>query len=254
VLGGEELLREVDVLVVASEPDLRFHHTALALEHGLDVLLEQPVAPTVENARMLDRIASLRPLTPVVQVSQPDRFHPALGRLSELLAEEPALAIEFRRRGPQPAGMLQDIHTLVGLARSPLVRLQASGDARYSVATLVFENGLVGTLSAGEVGHGPVHEVVATTADSTIAVDALAGTIESSRGGVCERVQVPLGDPLLAQAKTFLAAVRHRARPEVTLRTASACLEVAESVRECLAVQAAATGAMSPQAPPAAAD
>jgi hypothetical protein len=40
----------------------------------------------------------------------------------------------------------------------------------------------------------------------------------------------------------------------VTLRTATACLEVAESVRECLAVQAAVTGVLSPQADQASAD
>lgn len=254
VRGGEEILDSVDAVVIASSPADRFHHTALALEAGLDILVEQPVAPTVENARMLDRIASLRPTAPVVQVSQPDHFNPALRELARLLAGTEPVAIEFRRLSTKQGGMLNDVHTLVSLARSPLVRLQASGSPRHAVATLVFESGLVGTLTHGETGHGPVHQVRATTAGSTIAVDALSGTVEVSRGDVCERSQVPVGDPLVAQAESFLKAVRKRSRPEVTLRTATACLEVAESVRECLAVQAAVTGVLSPQADQASAD
>jgi predicted dehydrogenase len=134
------------------------------------------------------------------------------------------------------------VHTLVSLARSPLVRLHASGTGAYAVATLVFESGLVGTLAAGSAGPAESQQVLATAPDTTIAVDALTGAIEVARDGVVERTQVDVGNPLAAQAASFLTAVRERGRPELGLRTATSCLEVAESVRECLALQAAATG------------
>jgi predicted dehydrogenase len=236
--GGEEILGSCEAVVIASPLEERFHHTALALEAGLDVLVEQPVAPTVENARMLERIARLRPVPPVVQVSQPDHFNPALRTLDG----ETPLAIDFRRRGSSPDAMLHDVHTLVRIARSPLIRVQASGDARYAVATLTFESGLIATLAAGEAGPSPAHEVVATTADSVIAIDALTGDIEVTRAGVRERTRVELGDPLATQEESFLDAVRERGRPAVGLRTAIACQEVVAKVSECLAVQAAATG------------
>jgi hypothetical protein len=64
VRGGEpEMLVEcVDAVVVGagSDSDDRFHHVALALEAGRDLLVEQPVP----NARMLERIAALRPARP----------------------------------------------------------------------------------------------------------------------------------------------------------------------------------------------
>ncbi|MEA2466167.1 MAG: hypothetical protein QOJ57_293 [Thermoleophilaceae bacterium] len=249
VAGGEELLGSVDAIVVASEPDLRFHHAALALEHGLDVLIEQPVAPTQENARMLERIASLRPSPAVVQVSQPDHFNPAL----RMLSDQTLLAIDFRRHASGLGGMLHDIYTVTELARSPLVRVHASGHAGYAVATLVFESGLIATLAAGEAGPGPRCRVLATTADSEIAIDALTGAVEVARAASCVRTQMEIGDPLAAQAQSFLRAVRERSRPEVSLRTAIACLEVSDRVRECLAVQAAAAG-LPAQAAPGAAD
>jgi predicted dehydrogenase len=249
VIGGEELIRSLDVAVVASEPHLRFHHTALALEHGLDVLVEQPVAPTVENARMLERIASLRPSRPVVQVSQPDHFNPALRRAGELAEGSAPVAVDIRRLLSEPSGMLHDVHTLIALARSPLVRLQASGTNSYAVATLVFESGLVGTLAAGCTGRARAHEVVVTTTDAVIAADALTGAVEIARGEVREHTQMPVGDQLASQARSFLAAVRERGRPDVGLRTAAACQEVVAAVRDCLAIQAAAAGEPSQAAP-----
>jgi predicted dehydrogenase len=246
-VGGEELLSagSIDAAVIASVPEARFHHTALALENRLDVLVEQPLAPTVENAQMLERIASLRPVRPVVQVSAADHFNPALRRL----LDERLVAIEFRRRGGGPSGLLSDVRTLVSIARSPLLQVHASGGGAYSIATLVFESGLVGTLSGGEAGPGPGHEVIATRADALIAIDALTGTIAVTRDGVCERTQVPVGDSLTAQARSFCGAIRERGRPDVGLRTAAACLEVGERIRECLALQAAATGVPSETAP-----
>jgi len=178
-----------------------------------------------------------------VQVSQPDHFNPALRRLPERLGGARPVAIDFRRRHAAGSdAMLADVHTLVDLARSPLVRLQASGGETHATATLVFESGLIGTLSASSAGPAPAHEVLVTTPDALIAVDALSGVVELSRDGVCERTDMQVGDPLAVQAESFLLAVRRRAKPVVGLRAACACQEVLNAVRECLAVQSAATG------------
>jgi predicted dehydrogenase len=208
----EDMLPKVDAVVVASQPEERFHHTALALEHELDVLIEQPVAPAVENAWMLERIAKLRPAEPVVQVSQPYAFDPAFIQLAAL----DAVALDLRRRGSAP--LEYDAHTLLALAQSPLLRLQAAGHGEHSVATLVFEN-LIATLSAGRFGPGGC-TVRAEAAETSVAVE--------------------LAPAYVAQAESFVAAVRDRSRPRITLRDAIASMDVVAGVRECLAVQAAA--------------
>jgi predicted dehydrogenase len=220
----DEMLPKVDALVVASVPEERFHQTALALEHDRHVLVEQPVAPTAENAWMLDRIARLRPAEPVVQISQPDAFDPALGRLAALAAERVLVALDVRRRGEAPVE--RDLHTMLSLAGSPLMRLQAAGGPKYTVATLAFESGLIATLSHGALRTGPACRITAECATDTIVAD-----LGSS-----------VADPFAAQAESFLKAIRDRARPAMTLRTAIACMDVAAGIRECLAVQSAASG------------
>ena len=247
VVRGElrDLLESVDAVVVASPADDRFHHAALVLEAGLDLLVEQPVP----NPRMLERIASLRPTRPVVAVSHPDLFNPLLPELHG----HDAVAIETRRLGPGCGdvvreAMVHDVELMAGLARSPLVRLHASGrgDPSHCVATLVFESGLVGTLIAGAAGPEPISEISLTGRDVHVTADLARGSLELARAGVRERVEVPVGDPFLAQAASFLEAVRTRGAPVMTLRRACSCIEVADTVRERLAVQAAAAGVLAP--------
>ena len=231
----ERLLAEVDAVSVASTPADHFHHVALALEHGLDVLVEQPLATTVENGRMLERIALLRPLRPVLVVSHPDAFHPPLAHLHAALAETPAAAVEIRRLTHAgdvlSEAMIRDVRTLVELARSPLVRLHASGraDPDYAVATLTFESGLIGTLScARSSAPAEACTITATGMDLDVRLDLPAAGA--------------FADPLTAQVASFLDDVRTRAGGVAQLRNAIACIEVVASVRECIAVQAAATG------------
>jgi predicted dehydrogenase len=271
----EEMLGEVDVVSVASPSSLHFHHTALALEHGLDVLVEKPLALTVENARMLERMASLREAKPVVQVGHIEHFNPAIVELRKLVGQYPPIAIDMQRLGPFDGRnpdtdvvqdlMLHDIHVLTTLADSPLVRVQASGrrvrndeHTDYAVATFVFESGLIATLSASRVTEEKIRRMTVTAADAHITLDSMNRSLELSRWtslrgvdasagyrqeSVLERVFVPMEEPLVAQIQSFLKCVRERGAPEVPLRTGTACLQVVDAVRECIAAQAAATGA-----------
>jgi len=273
----EDLLNDVDVVSVASPSSMHFHHTALALEHGLDVLVEKPLSLTVENATMLERMASLRPTPPVVQVGHIEHFNPAIVELRKLLAEYPPIAIDMQRLGPFDGRisdtdvvqdlMLHDIHVLTTVADSPLVRVQASGrrvrsedHTDYAVATFVFESGLIATLSASRVTEEKIRRLTVTASDAHITLDSMNRSLELSRwtslrgtaGGesasyrqesVLERVFVPIEEPLVAQIQSFLKCVRERTAPEVPLRTGTACLQIVDAVRECIAAQAAATGA-----------
>lgn len=273
----EDMLRDVDVVSIASPSSMHFHHTALALEHGLDVLVEKPLALTVENALMLERMASLRPSQPVVQVGHIEHFNPAIVELRKLLTEHEPIAIDMQRLGPFDGRisdtdvvqdlMLHDIHVLITVANSPLVRVQASGrrvrsedHTDYAVATFVFESGLIATLSASRVTEEKIRRLTVTASDAHITLDSMNRSLELSRwtslrgaaGGtsagyrqesVVERVFVPIEEPLVAQIQSFLKCVRERSAPEVPLRTGTACLQVVDAVRECIAAQAAATGA-----------
>jgi predicted dehydrogenase len=264
----ERLLADIDVVSVASPSSLHFEHTALALEHGLDVLVEKPLATTVEDARMLERLADLRAERPVVQVGHIEHFNPAIVELRKLLGEHEPIAVHMQRLGPFDGRiadtdvvqdlMLHDIHVLLTIAGSPLVDVRASGrrvrsetHTDYAIATFTFESGLIATLAASRVTEEKIRGLNVTTADAHITLDSMQRSLQLSRmtslrgatGGasgyrqesVVQRVFVPIEEPLVAQIASFLRAVRTRSQPEVPLRTGRACLEVVELVCERIA-------------------
>jgi len=47
----------------------------------------------------------------------------------------------------------------------------------------------------------------------------------------------------VAQIQSFLRCVRDRSVPEVPLSAGTTCLQIVDAVRECIAAQAATTGA-----------
>ena len=276
----EELLAEVDVVSVASPSGLHLEHTALALEHGVDVLVEKPLALSLEDARMIERLASLNPREPIVQVGHIEHLNPAVCELRKLIRGDEVVAIDMRRLGPydeRSAGsdvvqdlMLHDIHVLLSVTDSPLAEVRAAGrtlkghsGADYATATMVFENGVIGTLAASRVTEEKVRQLTVTTTDAHVTVDVMQRTVTISRwtslrGGdagapgyrqesVLERVYVPVEEPLVAQIHSFLRCVRERAVPEVPVGTGVACLEVVDSVRDAIAGAArpAATAALN---------
>ena len=274
----DALLADVDVVSIASPSSLHFEHAARALEAGVDVLVEKPLAMTVDQAHLLERIADLRPRRPVAQVGLIEHFNPAVSELRKLLDGEDLVAVDMQRLGPFDGRiadtdvvqdlMLHDVHVLLTLARSPLVSVQARGrrvrsrdHADYAVATLVFESGLIASLSASRVTEEKIRRMTVTTSDAHVTVDSLQRTLEISRWtslradaqqasaayrqeSVIERVYVPMEEPLVAQIHSFLRCVRDRGRPEVPLSMGTACLEVIDEVRE--QIGAGATPAAGP--------
>jgi predicted dehydrogenase len=80
--GLKALLDECDAAIVAVPTS---HHLAVALqafEHGVDLLIEKPLAGTVEECRRIAQAAAERGR--IVQVGHVERFNPAVRAMSNL--------------------------------------------------------------------------------------------------------------------------------------------------------------------------
>ena len=258
----EELLESVDVVSIASPSRLHVVHARLALERGVDVLVEKPLALTAEDGRELQRIAEAHDWDPVVQVGHIEHFNPAVRELRKLLSGHQVLALAVERLGPADGRiddtdvihdlMLHDVHVLLTLVDASLSAAHAvgrsikgDGPTDYAVANLLFEDGVIATLSASRITQDKVRRMSVSTAEAHITVDYLQRTVNVCRltdlradGGagsyrqesVVERIFVPMEEPLVAQLQSFLSAVRERRAPEVPLAAGVRCLEVVEAL------------------------
>jgi predicted dehydrogenase len=155
-----DLLPDVDAAVVAVPTT---HHHAVAsdyLDRGVPLLIEKPLAATLEQAEALVEIANRRGV--VLQVGHIERFNPAF---AELLGRplQPKF-VECERLGSFTGRstdigvvldlMIHDLDLLRALVAAPVRSVQALGLAVFggqedvAHARLEFANGCVATLTA----------------------------------------------------------------------------------------------------------
>ncbi len=138
------------------------------LEQGVSVLVEKPMAATLEEAREMEAAARERGL--VLQVGHIERFNPALSVFHELDVQP--RFIEAHRLAPFNFRtldvsvvmdlMIHDLDIVMELAGSPLARVDAVGSrvlgqhVDIANARLVFENGCVANVTASRVSFEPL--------------------------------------------------------------------------------------------------
>ncbi len=204
-----ELPGRVEAVVVAAPTGL---HAAVALpllEAGIDLLVEKPLAATVEDARSI--AAAARRLGRTVAVGHVERHNPAW-RSAAARAGEVSF-VEARRLAPftfrsMDVGvvhdlMIHDIDLVLSLSPGRLERVEAHGllatggheDAVR--ARLSFDSGLVADLAASRISPRAERTVSMWGVGGMVAVDLTAKTVEviapseSVRSGAFSATDVP---------------------------------------------------------------
>ena len=246
-----ELLPDVEAVSVVT-PTLLHHVIARAcLEAGRHVLVEKPLAATVEEARDLVAAASDRDVT--LQVGHIERFNAAF-RATRGAIKEPTL-IECRRWAPFTSRgadvdvmldlMVHDLDLVLGLISAPVQEIQASGVSILSPTTdvaqarVVFQNGCVATFSANRVAQSKVREVRILQPEGYVVIDLAQQTARVGRRTMgtsgryevlTEQVRGDGREPLKLELEAFVDAVRNVAQPLVSGREGAAALELAYAI------------------------
>jgi len=128
-----ELFGKVDVVSVAVPTPLHFPIAREFMEAGIDVLVEKPLAPTLEEARGLFRIA--REQNVVLHVGHVERFNGAVQELRKIVVSP--ILVESRRLGPFVPRvqhdtvimdlMIHDIDIVLGLVDAEIREIMVTG-------------------------------------------------------------------------------------------------------------------------------
>jgi predicted dehydrogenase len=230
------LLADAEAVSVAV-PTVDHHAVARrALERGRDVLLEKPMASTLEEADDLTALAAARGA--VLQVGHIERFNPATETL--LAAGKGARFVEVHRLGsfsPRSLDvdvvldlMIHDLDIVLALDGSEPVQIEAVGvpvlTPRVDIANarLRFASGLIANLTASRVSVEKTRKFrvfaprTYVSADFT-AREAQVYRLEADETGrpriASARQGAPEREPLRLQIEAFARAVRERTRPLV---------------------------------------
>ncbi len=240
----EKLLAEekVDAASV-SVPTMHHLATATALmQAGVDVLIEKPLASSLAQADELIQLAGRRGR--VAQVGHLERFNPAV-RATLPLITRPMFFEVHRLSVFTPRSldvdvvldlMIHDLDIVLKFVTSPVKEIRAVGLPILSPKTdianvrLEFESGCVANLTASRVSTELVRKLRFFQPRQYVSIDyqrqdAMVFSVgDKPEGAPSVNPQIGMfkppivaEEPLHAELKSFLDAVRRRAQPEVSL-------------------------------------
>jgi len=220
------------------------------LELGIDVLVEKPMAATLAEADEL--IAAARRNGCVLQVGHLERYNPAVVAVEKIVSRP--LFFEVHRLGvfsPRSLDidvvydvMIHDLDILLALVGAPVTDLKAVGVPVLSDkmdiahARIEFESGAVANLTASRVSTERVRKMRFFQQHEYISVDYTrqdALRVRVRQPGPqpqfdFEKVPVQPEEPLRAELRAFLGAVRMREAPRVDGAAGRRALELADRV------------------------
>src|SRR5262245_2869888 len=263
----EALFGEVDAVSVAV-PTVHHLQVATALINaGIDVLIEKPLASTLEEADALIRLAQAK--NRVAQVGHLERFNPAVRATLPLITQP--MFFEVHRLSVFTARsldvdvvldlMIHDIDVVLSFVKSPVKEIRAVGlpvvTGKVDIANvrMEFESGCVANLTASRISTERVRKLrffqpreyvsidygrqdvlqFRVTAEEKFSLDRLLEMAGSASGSTIPGVAVnkptiQAEEPLHAELKSFIASVRTRRKPEVPLEDGRLALATAFSI------------------------
>ncbi len=262
---------ELDAVVIAAPTTAHLPLALAAIGRGIAVLVEKPLAPTVEEAGAI--VDASRATGVPVQVGHVERFNPAVRELGRLLHDEHWLstvyAIGTRRAGPFPA-RIRDVGVTIDLATHDVdicswiagerpIRVHAATAQRIHAdhedllfGLLHFPSGVVAQLDVDWLTPAKRRQLTVTGEEGMFELDYLTQRLTFTRAtdttnprliggyaptfeGEVAELPVPAGEPLALEHDAFLRVVRDGSRPEVNAEDGMWAVGIATALLEAAA-------------------
>jgi len=252
----EQMVAAQSGVQAASVATPTIHHLSVARQlmgAGIDVLIEKPLAASLAEADELVQLARNRDR--IAQVGHLERFNPAV-RAALPLITTPMFFEVHRLSVFTPRSldvdvvldlMIHDLDVVLSFVRSPVAEIRAvglpilSGKTDIANARLEFKSGCVANFTASRVSTERVRKLRFFQPRQYISLDygrqdvmvfsvsdaAGTGTPSVNQDICLNRPAVTAEEPLHAELRSFLDAVRERSRPLVGLEDGRRALALA---------------------------
>jgi predicted dehydrogenase len=249
----------VDAVTIAAPTHLHRDIGLACIARGVHVLVEKPIASSVEQGHELINAARRAGVT--LMVGHIERFNPAAETIKEAIRGEEILSIAITRVGPFPPRMsnvgividlaVHDIDLIRWFTGSEIVEVQpqlsSARAEREDIALLQFRtaSGVLAHINTNWLTPFKARTVQVATKRKYIVGDLLSRQVTEYFGFQPDgsysmrHLSVGYAEPLRAELSAFVQAVRTGSEPPVDGREGAASLEIA--IR-CLEHRAPETG------------
>ena len=250
----------LDAVTIAAPTHLHREIALRCIARGIHVLVEKPIASSVEEGDDIIKAARRAGLT--LMVGHVERFNPAVQAIKDAIRGEDILSIAITRVGPFPPRMsnvgvvidlaVHDIDLIRWFTDSDIIEVQPQLSnavaEREDIALLQFRtaSGVLAHINTNWLTPFKARNVTIATRGKYVMADLLTRQVTECFGFQTDgsysmrHLSVGHDEPLRAELIAFIDAVRSGKEPAVTGEQAVASLEIA--IR-CLDGRPAATAA-----------
>jgi predicted dehydrogenase len=243
---------DLDAVTIAAPTHLHRDIALSCIGRGIHVMVEKPIASSVEEGREI--IAAARRNDVTLMVGHVERFNPAVETIKEALRNEDILSIAITRVGPFPPRMsnvgvvidlaVHDIDLIRWFTDSEIVdvqpQLSSAVAEREDIALLQFRtaSGVLAHINTNWLTPFKARNVTVATRGKYIMADLLTRQVTECFGfqpdGSYSMRHLSVGhaEPLRSELLAFVNAVRDGSPPAVSGEEGVASLEIAT---QCLA-------------------
>src|ERR1044071_661841 len=237
----------VDAVTIAAPTHLH-HKIALdCIARGIHVLVEKPIASTVEEGR--DIIAAAKKAGVTLMIGHVERFNPAVTAIKQAIKGEDILSIAITRVGPFPPRMsnvgvvidlaVHDIDLIRWFTDSDIVEVQPQLSnavaEREDIALLQFRtaSGVLAHINTNWLTPFKARNVTVATRGKYVIADLLTRQVTECFGFQPDgsysmrHLSVAPAEPLRSELIAFIKAISDRSAPAVAGAEGVASLEIA---------------------------
>ena len=237
----------VDAVTIAAPTHLHHDLALQCISRGVHVMVEKPIAPTVEEGQAI--VAAARRAGVTLMVGHVERFNPAVESVKRAIKNQDILSIAITRVGPFPPRMsnvgvvidlaVHDIDLIRWFTDSEIVEIQPQLSSavaeREDIALLQFRtaSGVLAHINTNWLTPFKARTIHIATRDKYLIADLLTLQVTECFGFQTDgsysmrHLSVGYAEPLRAELVAFIDAVRNQRTPAVTGEEGVASLEIA---------------------------
>jgi virulence factor len=262
----DALLDHVDAVILATPTPTHYEQALKCISRGVHVLIEKPIAETLEQAEKL--VEAAKDNKAIVQVGHIERFNPAYMELKNVVDELKPLAISMSRLSPFQGSnkdvdvvldlMIHDTNLVLDMVGKFPERIDALGLTAYSgtidhaVAQLYFKGGPLLSMTASRITEEKIRKIDLTCREAFIECDLLGKTILAHRStigeylnaqkrgvkyrqeSIIERINVPNFEPLFLELQHFTECILENKQSFVSAKDGFLALKLAVQIRDTI--------------------
>lgn len=225
---------EIEVVSVCVPTTHHYNVVMDAIEYGKHVLVEKPIAFTLEESREMVKAARKKGVK--LGTGHVERFNPAIQKAKELLENDvigDVVSCSAKRVGPFPPRIkdvgvtidlaIHDLDVMYYLFNEPVAEVYATMGSilekceyeDHAEIMTKFDSGITGILEVNWLTPYKRREIEITGTSGIITVDYIDQSIDVF-GKFAQDVQIKHEEPLKEEIKSFLNCVKNDVDPEIT--------------------------------------